>query len=39
MTHAHQFALSWWSLSVPVVACALPGFALGGEAGKDKVNG
>jgi len=39
MTHARKLRLLWWSLSIPVVACALPGFALGGAAGKIKVNG
>jgi len=39
MTHPHQLRLLWWSLSAPVGACAPPGFARGGVAGKDKVNG
>jgi len=39
MTHARKSRLSWRSLSVPVVACALPGFTLGGAAGKIEVNG
>jgi hypothetical protein len=39
MTPARKSRLPWWSLAIPVVACALPGFAPGGAAGKDKVNG
>src|SRR5215204_3364551 len=33
MTHARQSRLPWWSVAMPVVACALLGFALGGTAG------
>src|SRR5512141_607381 len=33
MTHARKSRLPWWSLSIPVVACALLGLALGGAAG------
>jgi len=39
MTPARRSRLPWRSLAIPVVACALPGFALGGAAGKIKVNG
>ena len=39
MMHARKLQLPWWRLSVPVVACALPGFALSRAASKGKVNG
>ncbi len=38
MTHARKSRLPWWSLAIPIVACALLGLALGGAAGKFKVN-
>jgi Ca2+:H+ antiporter len=33
MTHARKSRLPWWSLAIPIVACALLGFALGGVSG------
>ena len=38
MAHAPISRLPWWSLAVPIVACALFGLALGDAAGKFKVN-
>jgi len=38
MTYARKSRLPWWSLAVPVVACALLVPALNGAAGKIKVN-
>ena len=38
MAHAQISRLPWWSLAVPIVPCALLGLALGGAAGKFKVN-
>ena len=33
MTPARKSRLPWWSLAIPIVACALLGFALGGMSG------